>query len=381
MTELPKRLDEITLTVVLSPGISSSVTLELYDNVGMLERELALYNKLATYIDKVYLVTNGGSSERQYDHLLAKDVELVVNDIIPHGIPFSFSLPFAKPGIFRETDIIKTNQIKASWAAALASICHESNLLIRTGYVYSLFSKYKNQPKILQFAKKMIEYIGYGQADGVITSSVEGYEYIQEQYKLDVPHEVIPNYVETDVFRPMDKREVNDENSLCTVARFSEQKNLADLIKAIGPLSCSLTLVGSGKKERELRRTADQVDADVTFLGNVPNHELPRIFNNHQVYVLPSLYEGMPKSILEAMSCGMPVIGTRVPGTQEVVSHEVTGLLCESTPASLRSAIDRLLSDESLQNRLGENARQEIIENYSLDTVVEKELELINQIK
>jgi glycosyltransferase involved in cell wall biosynthesis len=374
----PDSLSDVSLAVVLSPGLFGSVTLELYDEVGMLDRELALYRELGERLDTVYLVTNGGPSEYQYRDRLGDSIELVVNESFPYGIPFSFSLPFTKPRVFEETDVVRTNQIKASWSGALAAGVHDSQLVVRTGYVYSLFARYKSQPKPMKWLKNVIERVGYGRADGVITSSVEGHDYLERQYDIDVPHRVIPNYVETDVFQPTDS--AREDGTICTVARFAEQKNLSSLIEAIGPLSCSLTLIGSGKLEDELRATANRVGADVTFVGNVPNHDLPAIFNEHQVYVLPSLYEGMPKSILEAMACGTPVVGTDVPGIREVVTHERDGLLCDPSVTSLRSSIDRLLSNPDLREQLGTNARDEIVENYSLDTIVEAELSLLGEV-
>ena len=76
------------------------------------------------------------------------------------------------------------------------------------------------------------------------------------------------------------------------------------------------------------------------------------------LFVLPSLYEGMPLSILEAMGAGLPVIATAVDGTPEVVEDGETGLLVPpADPAALARAVVRLLDDRALAVRLGQNGR------------------------
>src|SRR3546814_21078926 len=96
------------------------------------------------------------------------------------------------------------------------------------------------------------------------------------------------------------------------------------------------------------------------------------MINAGRIFVLPSSYEGHPKTLLEAMACGAAVIGTDVPGIREVIEDGRTGLLCAPTAAALREAIERLLSDEPLRRRMGGNARQQIEMPASLDRVAER---------
>src|SRR3546814_17832635 len=98
------------------------------------------------------------------------------------------------------------------------------------------------------------------------------------------------------------------------------------------------------------------------------------MINAGRIFVLPSSYEGHPKTLLEAMACGAAVIGTDVPGIREVIEDGRTGLLCAPTAAALRDAIERLLSDEPLRRRLGGNARQQIQMTESLARVAQLQL-------
>ena len=88
----------------------------------------------------------------------------------------------------------------------------------------------------------------------------------------------------------------------------------------------------------------------------------------------------MPKTLLEAMACGLPVIGTNVEGIKEVIRHGENGFLCNTDPASIREAVIRLMEEEELREKLGRNARKTIEEKFSLDKLIDRELELYSQL-
>jgi glycosyltransferase involved in cell wall biosynthesis len=88
----------------------------------------------------------------------------------------------------------------------------------------------------------------------------------------------------------------------------------------------------------------------------------------------------MPKTLLEAMACGLPVIGTNVEGIKEVIEHRENGILCETDSGSIKEAITTIMEDEGLRKRLGKNARKTIEERFSLEKMVDKELELYTQL-
>jgi N,N'-diacetylbacillosaminyl-diphospho-undecaprenol alpha-1,3-N-acetylgalactosaminyltransferase len=88
----------------------------------------------------------------------------------------------------------------------------------------------------------------------------------------------------------------------------------------------------------------------------------------------------MPKTLLEAMSCGLAVVGTDVQGINEVVTHGTDGLLCATDPASLRTTIERVMSDVALRAELGTNARRTIETEYSLDTIAGREAALYGRL-
>ena len=219
---------------------------------------------------------------------------------------------------------------------------------------------------------RAVERIAYKLASGIITTSKTNFEYVEKNYSPSCPHVLIPNYVETEVFRPMNV--AKRKGSLCFVGRLVREKNLTTLLEALKGLPYMLSIIGSGKQLEELEEVARGNGEKVNFLGNVPNHELPRVLNQHELFVLPSLWEGLPKVLLEAMACGLPVIGTKTDGAKEVIEHGRNGILCNTDSGSIRDAIITLSQDEELKRKLGENARRTIVHNYSLDSLAREEL-------
>jgi glycosyltransferase involved in cell wall biosynthesis len=141
-----------------------------------------------------------------------------------------------------------------------------------------------------------------------------------------------------------------------------------------------LVVIGNGPLRDELTREAKESGIDVQFLGSLPNYELPSELNRSEIFVLPSSYEGHPKALLEAMACGLPVIGTDVPGIREVIDHGQTGYLCQPTPEDVKRAITQVLGDKELSRQMGERARQFVVENYSIEKVLEQELAVLNSL-
>jgi glycosyltransferase involved in cell wall biosynthesis len=164
------------------------------------------------------------------------------------------------------------------------------------------------------------------------------------------------------------------------VGRLEEEKNPRALLHAVEGLDAELAVVGKGSLGEALAREAADRRLRVTFLGNLPNHQLPELMNRAAVFVLPSLIEGHPKALLEAMACGRPVIGTNVAGIRELITDRVTGLLCEPRPESLRAAIRELLNDQALGIRLGAAACASVSDRFSLERVVEMESSLLEEV-
>lgn len=170
-----------------------------------------------------------------------------------------------------------------------------------------------------------------------------------------------------------------------TVARLAPQKGLADFLSAAAMLcpnaSTSFVVAGDGPLRESLESKAHTLGLSgrVFFLGHLA--DVPSLLRALDIFVLPSLTEGFPLSLLEAMAAGLPVVATRVGGIPEIVNHGATGLLVPSgSPKDLAGAILELLANHDLAAAMGQAGRHRAAHSFSLDTMVDKTLEQYQQI-
>ena len=370
-----KMVKNVRLALFFTLGIS----LELWNKMGHLSRESRIYKRLASHLGEVYFFTYG-EKDKNFEGRIAP-IKVLPK---PPGIPpklYSLLMPFVHWKTLRNVDIFKTNQMNGAWAAVLAKILFRKKLVVRCGYEWELFAKRAGVSRLKLALIHAIEWLCYRFADAVILTSEEMKRHVSNTF--GIPSEkifVIPNYIDTDLFRPMDIEKVSGR--LIFVGRFTEQKNLLNLLKAVKDLpEIELVLIGDGPLEGTLREFARRHNVNVIFKGRVPNEQLPALLNTAEAFVLPSLYEGNPKALLEAMACGLPVIATPVEGNREVVSHKVNGYLTSGiSPEAIREAIIEMFSDNSIREKLGRQARRFIEENYSFVSLVQKEVVLLRKI-
>jgi len=167
---------------------------------------------------------------------------------------------------------------------------------------------------------------------------------------------------------------------ICFVGRLVALKNIDVLIEALSSIpGTQLVVIGEGEEQQKLIKLAHLKQLDVHFLGQIPNDRIPIVINHSQLFVLPSSSEGHPKALIEAMACGAAVIGADVPGIREIIKHGKTGWLSSPDIETLRNDIKFLLSNPALCSELGNNARQFIIENFSLEHITQLEKFVIKQ--
>jgi glycosyltransferase involved in cell wall biosynthesis len=189
---------------------------------------------------------------------------------------------------------------------------------------------------------------------------------------------VIPNGVEQLRADPPPDRAASTPLRLLCVARFVPRKQQHVLLHALASLS-DLALVcdfvGDGPERPEMERLAAslQLDGTARFCGNRPRNEVFQMLLVTDIFVLCSLWEGLPGSVLEAMSAGVAVVGTDVNGTRELIDHAETGLLVPAgDDRALAYAIRTLATDRALCRRLALAGSQKAHSHYSFDRLVER---------
>ena len=210
----------------------------------------------------------------------------------------------------------------------------------------------------------------------------------------------IPNGVDVNRYAPSNNASRAAERNICFVGRIEVQKGLEHLLRAIalvreGGGNATLTVVGEGGQRKTLEELARRLKLhDHVLFAGFRQDVLP-FYRDALIFVLPSLAEGMSSSLLEAMSCGLPVIVTAVGGNREMVDpgSRVDGialsgyriadcgiLVNPEDSRGLAGALAKLLDDETLRDRLGERARKHICGRFSQEQIVEGYLALFSRL-
>jgi glycosyltransferase involved in cell wall biosynthesis len=190
------------------------------------------------------------------------------------------------------------------------------------------------------------------------------------------PVQVIPNGVDTDFFHPPATRDEAADRpfAFLFVGRFQIAKNLFYLfdhvasLKRSGAGSFVLHLVGDGPQHDELQNHAKKsgIEDCLVWHGWVDKNRLREIYRNADCLVNPSLCEGMPNVVLEAMACGLPVIASRVPGNDAVVRHGKTGRLFDlDEPEAFQTVLREMMADPGRAREMGETGRSWVVSDFS----------------
>ncbi|MDD3052440.1 MAG: glycosyltransferase family 4 protein [Candidatus Cloacimonetes bacterium] len=198
--------------------------------------------------------------------------------------------------------------------------------------------------------------------------------------------EVIGNGVKENLFCPLKRN--TDEKYILYTGRLSYRKGLFDFIEC-GVNICSrypdinFKLTGKGPLFEKLNKIVQESGSEdrFEFLGHVEKSKLIELYQNATIFVLPSHYEGLPTTLLEAMSCGLPVVATAVSGNLDVIESGNNGILVPiKSPDKMAEAVSSLLDDENLRTELGIAARKTIEEKFTWDAISNKILRCYNSI-
>jgi glycosyltransferase involved in cell wall biosynthesis len=242
---------------------------------------------------------------------------------------------------------------------------------------YSLFSKISARFISFPLEKKLI------QSSNIITTvSKSVAQELKEFYSESKSIDVVENGVDEKFFCP--KKEKTKENIKygIFVGRIDREKGLFDLVEC-GKYICKerpefyFIIAGKGRDLKNLKNKAKKVGLQdkFIFLGQVDKENLVKLYQDATLFIFPSYHEGLPSVVLEAMSCGLPIIATDVRGNRDLITHKENGIIIPPRePKKIAEAINMLLGDEKLMENLGKNARDTIIKRYTWDIATNKML-------
>jgi len=203
----------------------------------------------------------------------------------------------------------------------------------------------------------------------------------------------IPQGVQSNTFKLIankvrEKYKLEDNKLLLFVGRFVPLKNLDFLMTAFKELvkerkNSTLLLVGEGPLEKHVQAWVRKLKLEehVIFTGRVENEKLPQYYSAADIFVMISTYENFSNAILEAMSCGLPIVATKVGGIPMQVKDGENGFLVESANIKqFKEAIITLLDNDSLAIEMGRRNRELVKKKYSWSKSAKKLKEIYESI-
>jgi len=364
---------------VLGLLFTQGMSLKDWDTLGTLQFEIKRYHYFLKKIDEIRIFTYGTLEDKKYEKMLGEGFKIYPLNMRISNFIATLILPLYFYRELSGCDVIKSNQMLGAWAGTIFGLINrKKKIVVRTGYLLS-----KSLPReFIQLFRTsfltLLERFAYTFCNTVIVSSFEDKDFIHNRYGIDNYRiNVIQNSIDTDVFKPIP---VQNKRDILFVGRLHKEKNLEFLFRAISKMKVTVTIIGKGENRDNLHILASQNKMDVNFIEKVENDKLPNYYNSHKLFVLPSLYEGMPKVLLEAMACGMAVIGANVKGIKEVLADPRNGLLLEHDEKEFSDAIEGLLKNPSECEKFGRAARLEIESVYSNRILYKKELEILTEL-
>ena len=212
-----------------------------------------------------------------------------------------------------------------------------------------------------------------------------------EEFKIEKRIDVINNFVDSAEFQPkidlaIRKRLApNGERLVFHVSNFRKVKNLPVVVQVFHEVKkevpARLVLVGDGPELEAVERQVAQLGIrdDVIFMGD--REFIADVLPAGDVFLLPSKHESFGLAALEAMSCGVPVVGSDVGGLHEVIVDGVTGFLCDPQDIGcMKHLVLHLLRNEEFRKSIGDNARARAVQNFSRERVVKEYLEMYHRV-
>ncbi|MEM5947473.1 glycosyltransferase family 4 protein [Spirochaetia bacterium 38H-sp] len=216
-------------------------------------------------------------------------------------------------------------------------------------------------------------------SSAVLFEVKEAFKYVPDKYRNE--SYLFYNGVDTQFFYPSsDKNMTKDYLNILFVGRLMPLKGIDVFLEAVSILSKKLDrnfrvkIAGWGEIDRYKALCVDKkIDKIVDFCGVLDRDKLRKLYQSSDIFVLPSRKDNGPNSLLEAMSCGLPVIASNVMGIPEIVSHDTNGLLVPpSDPVALADAIEVLMLDDKRRQLMSENNRQLMVSRFDWNVYVDR---------
>lgn len=356
---------------ILTLFLTSGKSLVWWESEGVFSREILLYLEFlrSGAFDRVQIFSyDARDCAFVADRVAAEPLFARVDVLAPAsgkgGAGWGVRGVLAHRAAIARSAALKTNQISGAWAAILAARLTGRPLVLRMGYILSRRFALNGQKAKAAIAAA-VERAGCAVARRVVVTSQDAAERFTADPAVAPKVRLMPTYVDVDTFAA--RSALDFDAPLIAVGRMRPQKNLPALFRGCALAGTGLVLVGKGEQEAELRALAATLPVTIDFAGTVDNVALAHKLGSHAIFILPSLHEGLPKVLIEAMASGLVCVASRIPGITDLIEDGVTGYLIDGFDAeAIAAAIRRARTERD--PTMGARARAKVEERFGLKT-------------
>ena len=320
----------------------------------------------AKAFDQVYIFTY-----RQEKINLPENCILVTPPWPLHRYLYALLLPLIHSRIIRQCHLLRCFQLSGTVPALICKLVYGSKFVFNYGYDYVSFAKIEG--KFIQAQLfSLLSPIAVKFAAVVIIKS----------QSLKIKGHYLPNGVDPKLFIPKKSYRLSSPPIILYVGRLEPQKNLPTLLKSATKIKAipQVIFIGSGSQKLALLNQAKKFKLKLVIKHRISHSQLPVIYRSADIFVLPSLIEGSPKVLLEAMASGLPCVASDILQHREVITHQRTGMLIQPTSLALSQAIDKLLRSTHLRRRLGQAARERIKADFDIKSIMAQEVKILKSV-
>jgi len=303
------------------------------------------------------------------------------------------NIPFFTPCFKSKTDfgalIRLVYYLRKNKGDILHTYLFHSNILGRIigkliGYKY-IISSQRNVDLWRKWYHDYIDKMTSSLCSVIVSNSIAGKKYLVEQAGIKEDKVVvIHNGLDVEKY-PVREKNIGILN-IINIASLTEKKGHKYLFDAISKLAQSgvdfkLYLIGKGKLENYLRYKSKELGLDDKIFFEGYSDNITSYLQNADIFVLPSLWEGLPVALMEAMACGVACIASDVGDVKELIKNEEDGLIVEPKNVDqITNSILRLINDRDFMERIGSSARKKIKKYFSSVKMINSFEKLYNQI-
>ena len=229
--------------------------------------------------------------------------------------------------------------------------------------------------------------------DHIVAVSDDLRRTLTREFDVNKPIHVLYNGINEERFKELDGAPVRadlgvgvDDLLVGTCVRITEQKGLTYLVQAAPRIiekipNVKFAIVGDGPLLEDLKRQSRDAGLGEHVLFPGYRRDVPELISSFDLYALPSLWEGLPLALLEALAIGKPIVATRVGGNAEIVEDGVNGFIVEPrNPAALADAIVRALTDDDFKASVREVNKAKFMEQFREDVMVRNHAKLYERL-